>query len=112
LRRARRRNRPRGPAIAAGEHVDPGLGRNSGQRAQREVISNSLTLQYDRVVYLLEPTELAKGLRRNRVRVHGYPDGSVAIKYQGREVKSCCLRVRVVRRIPTEIISAGDSDVG
>ena len=31
---------------------------------------------------VLEPTELAKGLRRNRVRVYDYPDGTVAIKYQ------------------------------
>jgi hypothetical protein len=50
---------------------------------EERTVSNSLTLQYDRVVYLLEPTELAKGLRRNRVRVHDYPDGTVAIKYQG-----------------------------
>jgi len=50
---------------------------------EARTVSNSLTLQYDRVVYLLEPTELAKGLRRNRVRVHDYPDGTVAIKYQG-----------------------------
>ena len=50
---------------------------------EERTVSNSLTLQYDRVVYLLEPTELAKGLLRNRVRVHDYPDGTVAIKYQG-----------------------------
>jgi hypothetical protein len=35
------------------------------------------------VVYLLEPSELAKGLRRQRLCVHDYPDGTVAIKYQG-----------------------------
>ncbi len=29
---------------------------------EERTVSNSLTLQYDRVVYLLEPTELAKGL--------------------------------------------------
>ncbi len=52
-------------------------------RQEERTVSNSLTLQYDRVVYLLEPTELAKGLRRNRVRVHAYPNGTVAIKYQG-----------------------------
>jgi len=39
---------------------------------EERTVSNSLTLQYDRVVYLLEPTELAKGLRRNRIRVYDW----------------------------------------
>lgn len=49
-------------------------------------VSNSLTVQYDRVVYLLEPTDLAKDLRRKKVRVFDYPDGTVAIKYEGTDL--------------------------
>ncbi len=40
-------------------------------------------MQYDRVVYLLEPTTLAKDLQRKKVRVFDYPDGTIAIKYEG-----------------------------
>ncbi len=50
---------------------------------KERTVSNSLTQQHDRVVYLLELTELAKGLPHNRVRVHDYSDGTIAIKYQG-----------------------------
>jgi hypothetical protein len=40
-------------------------------------------VQYDRVIYLLKPTDLTKGLRRKKVRVHDYPDGTIAIRYEG-----------------------------
>lgn len=50
---------------------------------EERTVSNSLTVQYDRVVYLLEPNEVTKDLRRKKVRVHDYPDGTLAIKYQG-----------------------------
>jgi len=49
-------------------------------------VSHSLTVQYDRVVYLLEPTGIAKDLQRNKVRVFDYPDGTVAIKYEGTDL--------------------------
>jgi len=49
-------------------------------------VSHSLTVQYDRVVYLLEPNDPAKDLQRNKVRVYDYPDGTVAIKCQGTEL--------------------------
>lgn len=50
---------------------------------EERTVSNSLTVQYDRVVYLLEPTEQTKVLKRNRVRVYDYPDGTIAIKHDG-----------------------------
>jgi len=53
---------------------------------EERTVSHSLTVQYDRVVYLLEPTDLAKDLQRKRVRVFDYPDGTVAIKFQGNEL--------------------------
>ncbi len=44
-------------------------------------VSRSLTLQYDRVVYLLEPTGLAKDLQRKKVRLYHYSDGTLVIKH-------------------------------
>lgn len=53
---------------------------------EERTVTHSLTVQYDRVVYLLEPTELAKDLQRKKVRIYDYPDGTVAIKYEGTEL--------------------------
>lgn len=46
-------------------------------------VSNSLTIQYDRVMYVLEPGELTNGLRRKKVTVFDYPDGTIAIRHEG-----------------------------
>lgn len=46
-------------------------------------VSNSLTIQYDRVLYVLEPCELTNGLRRKKVTVFDYPDGTIAIRHEG-----------------------------
>lgn len=62
-------------------------------------VSRSLTVQYDRVVYLLEPTDLAKDLQRKKVRVYDYPDGTIAIKYQDAELPYCVFdKVRQVKQ--------------
>ena len=50
---------------------------------ENRTVSGSLTVPYDRVVYLLEPNDVTKGLQRKKVRVHDYPDGTIAIKYEG-----------------------------
>jgi hypothetical protein len=50
---------------------------------EERTVSNSLTLQYDKVLFLLEPTEISRGLRRKRVTVVDYPDGRLAIQYNG-----------------------------
>src|SRR5580700_497760 len=42
---------------------------------EERAISNNLTLQYDKVVFLIEPNELTRELRRKRVTVVDYPDG-------------------------------------
>lgn len=46
-------------------------------------VSNSLTIQYDMVMYLLEPCELTNDLKRKKVTLFDYPDGTVAIRYDG-----------------------------
>src|SRR5207245_9038860 len=50
---------------------------------EERTVSNSLTLQYDKVVFLLEPNEITRELCRKRVTVVDYPDGRLAIRYRG-----------------------------
>jgi hypothetical protein len=50
---------------------------------EERTVSASLTLQYDKVLFLLEPSEVTRDLRRKRVTVYDYPDGRLAIRYKG-----------------------------
>ena len=43
----------------------------------------NLTLQYDQVLFILEPNGIARSLTRKRVTVIDYPDGRLAIRYNG-----------------------------
>jgi hypothetical protein len=51
-------------------------------REERTVTQN-LTLHYDRMMLLLEPTPLARGLVRKKVEVVNYPDGRFAVQFKG-----------------------------
>jgi hypothetical protein len=53
---------------------------------EERTVSNGLTVQYDRVVYLPKPNDVTVGLRRRKVRVHDYPDGIIAIKDDGTDL--------------------------
>ena len=53
---------------------------------EARTVSNSLTLQYDKVVFILEPTATARGLARQRVTVVDYPDGRLRIRHNGVEL--------------------------
>jgi hypothetical protein len=50
---------------------------------EERTVTNSLTIQYDRVVYLLEPNPLTTQLSRKKVKIYDYPDGTIEICYQG-----------------------------
>jgi hypothetical protein len=63
-----------------GEHDD--LDEAFAWKEERTVSSN-LTLQYDRVLFLLEPNEITRPLARQRVTVYDYPDGRFVIKHNG-----------------------------
>jgi hypothetical protein len=52
-------------------------------RVERTV-SHALSLQYDRVRFLLEPNEFTRGLGGKRVTVCDFPDGRLEIRHQGR----------------------------
>jgi len=46
-------------------------------------VSKNLTLQYDQVLFILEPNEITRSLSCKRVMVFDYPDGRLAIRYNG-----------------------------
>ena len=46
-------------------------------------LSNSLTLLYDKVMFILEPSDITAELSRKRVTVCDYPDGRIEIEYRG-----------------------------
>lgn len=51
-------------------------------REARTVTAN-LTLHYDRMMLLLDPTPFARGLARKQVEVVNYPDGRFAVRHEG-----------------------------
>ena len=50
---------------------------------EERTVSVNLTLQYDQVLFILEPAGIARSLARKRVTVIDYPDGRLAIRYKG-----------------------------
>jgi hypothetical protein len=48
--------------------------------------SQALTPQYNKVIFILEPSELAKAANGKRVTVFDYPDGRLSIRYKGVEL--------------------------
>jgi hypothetical protein len=46
-------------------------------------VSNSLTVLYDKVIFILEKSEPATNLARKRVTVCDYPDGRLEIQHAG-----------------------------
>jgi hypothetical protein len=53
---------------------------------EERTVSDSLTLQYDKVIFILEPTRITSTLRRKRVTVADYPDGTLKILHKGVEL--------------------------
>ena len=53
---------------------------------EERTLSQALTLQYDKVIFILEPSEPAKAAIGKRVTVLDYPDGRLAIRYRGVEL--------------------------
>ena len=53
---------------------------------EERTLSQALTLQYDKVMFILEPSEHAKAAIGKRITVIDYPDGRLAIRYNGAEL--------------------------
>jgi hypothetical protein len=50
---------------------------------EERTLSQALTLQYDKMIFILEPSEQAKAAIGKRVTVVDYPDGRLSIRYKG-----------------------------
>src|ERR1700746_3158760 len=53
---------------------------------EERTLSQALTLQYDKILFILEPTDQAKAAIGKRVTVVDYPDGRLSIRYRGVEL--------------------------
>jgi hypothetical protein len=66
---------------------------------EERTLSQALTLQYDKVMFILEPSEQAKAAIGNRVTVIDYPDGRLVIRYRAVELAYRTFdKIRQVRR--------------
>jgi hypothetical protein len=54
---------------------------------EQRSLSASLTLQYDKVLYLVDPSRENQRLAGKRVTVVDYPDGRIKIRYEGRDLE-------------------------
>jgi hypothetical protein len=63
---------------------------------EERTVTRNLTLHYDRMMLLLDPTPLARGLVRKKVEVVNYPDGRFAVQFNG-----TALSFRVFDKIQT-----------
>jgi hypothetical protein len=53
---------------------------------EERTLSQALTLQYDKILFIVEPTDQANAAIGKRVTVVDYPDGRLAIRYRGVEL--------------------------
>jgi hypothetical protein len=53
---------------------------------EERTLSRALTLQYDKVIFILEPVEQAQAAIGKRVTVVDYPDGRLSIRHNGVEL--------------------------
>ena len=53
---------------------------------EERTLSQALTLQYDKVLFILEPSDQAKAAIGKRVTVVDHPDGRLSIRYRGVEL--------------------------
>jgi Winged helix-turn helix len=53
---------------------------------EERTLSQALTLQYDKVIFILEPCDQAKAAIGKRVTVVDHPDGRLSIRYKGVEL--------------------------
>jgi hypothetical protein len=50
---------------------------------EERTVTHNLTLQYDKVLFLLEPNAITRKLARQRITIVDCPDGRLAIRHQG-----------------------------
>nr|WP_244559648.1 MULTISPECIES: ISNCY family transposase [unclassified Azospirillum] len=50
---------------------------------EERTVTDNLTLHYNRVMLLLEPSRMARAARHRRVTVYDYPDGRLLVRWKG-----------------------------
>jgi hypothetical protein len=50
---------------------------------EERTVTHNLTLHYDRMMLMLDPTPFARGLVRKKVDIVNYPDGRFAVQFEG-----------------------------
>ena len=56
-------------------------------RQELRKLSKTLTFRYDKMIYLVEPTEENTRIAGEKITVYDYPDGTLAFKYGYRSLK-------------------------
>lgn len=54
---------------------------------EQRTLSKSLTFRYDKMIYLIEPTEENSRIAGEKIKVYDYPDGTMAFKYGYRSLR-------------------------
>jgi hypothetical protein len=70
--------------LRAGDDLDNAFALEGGAHAV--MLSRALTLQYDKILFILEPSEQAKAAIGKRVTVTDHPDGRLSIRHRGVEL--------------------------
>jgi len=71
---------------------------------QDRTVSKNLTIQYDRIKYLIEDTLENRTLRRQKIMLYEYPDGSISLYAGSRRLKFTKLFDRVGPAIQGEVV--------
>jgi transposase len=50
---------------------------------EERTVTHALTVQYDRVMFILEPNEVTRALPRKKVEIYDFPDGRIEVRYKG-----------------------------
>ena len=67
------------PLPSVGDRLDEAV----AWRAER-TLSQSLTLQYDNILFMVEPSAFAQAAIGKRVEVVDFPDGRLEVRFEGR----------------------------
>lgn len=68
-------------------------------------VSQNLTFQHNRQLFLLEDTIETRGLRRKQITLHEYPEGCIKVFYQAEELKYSMIYDRVAQVPQGEVVT-------
>ncbi len=73
---------------------------------EERTLTNNLTIQHDKVLYLIEDIEENRLLKRQRIDLHEYPDGSIELYYKDRKLNFSKLYDRVLPEVQSDIVGS------